>query len=128
MVRVKQFTATKIFPVFFAYQSIYIVYVCIYIHFLNLWKVTVQHFNISIIFSIHEMFKSQSNLVYIFIWTVKKKCDDWLPLFVFNSFSSNSVILVKTILMLQIVISDMTMLFEFLFIFKLLNVKLNYEY
>lgn len=72
MVRVKQFTATKIFPVFFAYQSIYIVYVCIYIHFLNLWKVTVQHFNISIIFSIHEMFKSQSNLVYIFIWTVKK--------------------------------------------------------
>lgn len=30
--------------------------------------------------------------------------------------------------MLQIVISDMTMLFEFLFIFKLLNVKLNYEY
>lgn len=72
MVRVKQFTATKIFPVFFAYQSIYIVYVCIYIHFLNLWKVTVQHFNMSIIFSIHEMFKSQSNLVYIFIWTVKK--------------------------------------------------------
>lgn len=46
--------------------------ICIYIHFLNLWNVTVQHFNISIIFLIHEMFKSQSNLVYILIWTVKK--------------------------------------------------------
>lgn len=59
---------------FFLHIKAYTLYmlICIYIHFLNLWKVTVQHFNISIIFSIHEMFKSQSNLVYIFIWTVKK--------------------------------------------------------
>lgn len=31
MLRVKQFTATKIFPVFFAYQGIYIV-ICLYLY------------------------------------------------------------------------------------------------